>query len=251
MFLSIDMLVHRVCATLRCDLSLSDEVLRLLVCYKWDVDDVVDRVTSSMSGSNGHSVERLSSHSGSYRCLSTVMNKLRGLNIRNPGSRVHQGADGVRCVCGVSMDSEGYALKTCGHWHCRSCWMAVVDKSLAAQEFIDSVSANNSAHPAPSRSSSSCVSLWCCPHASSLSGGGVGGGKCGELMRGDLVSHLCGVEGPVVRGLFYRCQLRLCVAQLLRHPLGTHGAQGAVTKDFMGVVSDDCDARATHAVMAW
>lgn len=178
----IDRLVLRVCATLGCHAALSDQILRLLVLYKWDADALVLSLTSP-SDPTSSALEQ------SYRCMSAVFDRLR----HRMGESEEAGS--FLCPCGsLTAPSDVFSLKECGHWHCRTCWLGVIQSSLEASK----TSASSPALPQGTDST-----LWRCPHT-------AGGVRCRCLMSGDLVSHLRGAADTAVRREYYLSQLHTC-----------------------------------------
>jgi hypothetical protein len=160
---------------------MSDQILRLLVLNKWDADALVLSLTSP--------VDPISSAlEQSYRCMSAVFDRLR----HHTGESEEVGS--FLCPCGSpTAPSDSYSLKECGHWHCRTCWLGVIQSSLEASKTTAS---------SPQQQGTDST-LWRCPHTAA-------GVRCGCMMAGDLVSHLRGAADTAVRREFYLSQLHAC-----------------------------------------
>ena len=147
--IAIDSLVQRILQFLECDMSMSHQVLHLLVQFKWDPDAILLHLTESSRVGMRESI----SAERSYRMMSATLNRL------GP-KRKGENALVFPCVCGsFSNTCDVYAMKECGHWLCRTCWLDAIYSSC------ESLSAPQS-------------SLWKCPHTG-----------CGATMQGDFVSN--------------------------------------------------------------
>lgn len=161
---------------------MSDQVLRLLVLYKWDSDALVLSLTSPTCPTT-------SALDQSYRCMSVVYNRIRH------SMRENKESDSYMCPCGsATAPSETYSLKECGHWRCRTCWLGLIQSSLE----VSKSSASSCVQPQGTDST-----LWRCPH-SALDV------RCSSSIGGDLVSHLRGAADTDVRREYYLSQLRTC-----------------------------------------
>jgi hypothetical protein len=166
---------------LGCHAAMSDQILRLLVLYKWDADALALSLTSP--------VDPISSAlEQSYRCMSAVFDRIR----HQIGESEEVGS--YLCPCGSpTAPSDTYSLKECGHWHCRTCWLGVIQSSVEASKANSSSPQSQGTDPI----------LWRCPHTAA-------GVRCGCLMAGDFLSHLRGAADTAVRREFYFSQLHTC-----------------------------------------
>ena len=81
---TIDHLVRYLCTVLNYDLSLSDEILRLLIDYRWDADSLVDcitagritNITDMVTSSSCFSPSNFNIEAQSYRNLFKVLKKV-------------------------------------------------------------------------------------------------------------------------------------------------------------------------------
>lgn len=182
---------------------MSDQILRLLVLYKWDADALVLSLTSP-TDPNSSALEQ------SYRCMSSVFDRLR----HHMGES--EGAGSFLCPCGsLTAPSDTYSLKECGHWHCRACWLGTIQSSLEATKTTGSYPAQP---PAPDST------LWRCPHTAA-------GVRCGCLMAGDLVSHLRGAADTAVRRDYYLSQLHICANATSSSTISTESAASTTCKE--------------------
>lgn len=148
-------------------MSMSHQVLHLLVQFKWDPDAILLHLTESSRVGMRESI----SAERSYRMMSATLNRL------GP-KRKGENALVFPCVCGsFSNTCDVYAMKECGHWLCRTCWLDAIYSSC------ESLSAPQS-------------SLWKCPHTG-----------CGATMQGDFVSNLRGKAETYIQWNYYISQL--------------------------------------------
>ena len=243
---SIDHLVRYLCTLLNYDLSLSDEVLRLLIDYRWDADKLVDYITAgrnanvtNISDSSKFDIERQS-----YRNLFNVHKRVECKKVKSSKDFAH-------CPCGIraSLDSM-YALMGCCHWYCKNCWIGIISYSLHTKHtdyFETSFNASSSpkyssifSSLARSRTnlcsdsvskstwelSSNQGEMWQCPHVDCTHRL-----RCTQKMRGDFVNHLCGTGNSATRLLFYYSQLYACANLLLTKSLVKIDNEESVSND--------------------
>ena len=165
--IAIDSLVQRILHFLECSISMSHQVLHLLVQYKWDPDALLLHLTdSSRAGAKDCIIAE-----GSYRMLSSTLNRL------GPKRKGENALGMFPCVCGsFSNPCDTYAMKACGHWVCQMCWLDVISTSC------ESLSAQHTP--------------WKCPHTA-----------CNAIMQGDFVRHLRGKADTHSQWSYYISQL--------------------------------------------
>ena len=268
---TINQLVRSLCTVLNYDTSLSDEILRLLIEYNWDIDHLTDSLTFNTNENSSmlSNCQRFCMLGSSYRCLSRVLKKIRYNRIKHHG-------EFVQCLCGVrtSVDSM-YSLKGCNHWYCRNCWIGVINNSLSSQHTNHGRCSTATMNSSSRYGSDSKAGHYITPNSETLHRSRSTGGsslsediawscpgltcnniiRCGLQMRGDFISHLCNSEGPRVKQLFYYSQLSSCAHMLLsqssRSGSKNSHQDGLCANNLKMGEGVTTEAPATAAMMSW
>lgn len=231
----LDNLVMLVCATVDCNATQADDILRLLQQFKWDADTLVLSLIASPHGedlssslSAAHTLPHLLSPSNclslsqrNFRCLSSVMRRLK-LRDASLGTKSKVHWTPSKCVCGSIMrPSDNFSLTQCGHWRCRKCWVGVINSSLHGTE-----------------TETEGGGLWRCPHVDHA------GRRCEALLGGEFASHLLCSSHASVRRSYYLSELRKCASRLSARILGA--SKGALNTSITV-----CPSLASVTVMSW
>jgi hypothetical protein len=231
----LDNLVMLVCATVDCNATQADDILRLLQLFKWDADTLVLSLIVSPHGKDlsltlpaAHTLPHhlspsssLSLSQGNFRCLSSVMRRLK-LRDASLGTKSKFLLTPSKCVCGsITRPSDNFSLTQCGHWRCRQCWVGVINSSLHGTE-----------------SETEGGGLWKCPNVDHA------GRRCEALLGGEFASHLLGSSHASVRRSYYLSELRTCASRLSARISGA--SKGSVHTSITV-----CPSLASVAVMSW